>query len=180
MGSRQAACQPPNMPKSVADFTIRPAHAGEAASLTALCLRSKAHWGYDSAFMKAAKPLLRIDEPEIAAGGVLVAATPGDAAPCGVAAIVPLRRPRWCELSHLFVAPERFGQGVGRALFEAGVALAAARGATRLSILSDPSAAAFYERLGARRCGEAPSGVVRDRMLPLFEFAIARRQSAAD
>jgi hypothetical protein len=41
-----------------------------------------------------------------------------------------------------------------------------------LSILSDPYAAAFYERLGARRCGESPSGVMPNRMLPLFEFAI--------
>lgn len=180
MGSRQAACQPPRMPMSTVNFIIRPACAGEAPTLTALCIRSKAYWGYDSGFMEAATPLLRIGEAEIGAGGVLVAATRGDPAPCGVAAIVPLRRCRWCELSHLFVAPERIGNGIGRALFEAASALAADRGATRLSILSDPSAAAFYERLGARRCGEAPSGVARNRMLPLFEYPIAGRPSAAD
>ena len=49
---------------------------------------------------------------------------------------------------------------------------AAEQGATHLSILSDPHAVPFYEKLGARRCGEAPSGVVSNRMLPLFEFAI--------
>jgi GNAT superfamily N-acetyltransferase len=165
------------MPMSATDFAIRPARAGEAAILTALCIRSKAHWGYDSAFMAAAERLLRIDESEIDAGAVLVAVTAE--IPCGVAALVRLRRPQWCELSHLFVAPEHLGCGIGRALFEAAVARAAAWGAAHLSILSDPNAAAFYTRLGARRCGEAPSGVVRNRMLPLFEFPITRR-SAAD
>jgi GNAT superfamily N-acetyltransferase len=160
---------------SAADLTIRPARAGEAPILTALCIRSKAHWGYDSAFMKAAAPLLRIGEGEIAAGGVLLALQ--DVEPCGVAAIARLRRPHWWELSHLFVAPERFGCGIGRALFDAAVTLAAARGASHVSILSDPNAAAFYEKLGAGRCGQAPSGVIRGRMLPLFEFAIARSPS---
>jgi GNAT superfamily N-acetyltransferase len=161
---------------SVGEFTIRPARAGEASILTALCIRSKAHWGYDTAFMEAAAPLLRIGEGEIESGGVLTAVLNGDA-PCGVAAIIPLRRRQWCELSHLFVAPERLGRGIGRALFDAAIALAAARNATHVSILSDPHAADFYQRLGARRCGEAPSGVARNRMLPLFEFTLPVRRS---
>jgi GNAT superfamily N-acetyltransferase len=160
-------------------FIIRPAHPGEATILTALCLRAKAHWGYDSAFMAAATRLLQIREGQIGAGGVL-AARLGRESPCGVAAIVPQRRPNWFELSHLFVAPEHFGRGIGRALFDAAVALAAGRGATHVSILSDPHAAAFYEKLGARRSGEAPSGVARNRMLPLFAFTIPPHRSAMD
>jgi len=160
-----------------ADLTIRLARRGEASILTELCLRSKAHWGYDAAFMEAAAPLLRIAEGEIDQGCVLAAQQNGGD-PCGIAAIVPLRRPHWCELSHLFVAPERLGRGIGRALFDAAIALAAARNATHVSILSDPHAAEFYQRLGARRCGEAPSGVTRNRMLPLFEFSVARRSVA--
>jgi GNAT superfamily N-acetyltransferase len=163
---------------SAVELIIRPARSGEASILTELCIRSKAHWGYDSAFMTAATRLLRIGEAQIGAGGVLVALR-GSEAPCGVAAIVPLRRRHWFELSHLFVAPEDFRTGIGHALFDAAVALAADRGATHVSILSDPHAAAFYQRLGARRCGEAPSGVARNRMLPLFEFAIATGAAGA-
>jgi predicted N-acetyltransferase YhbS len=130
--------------------------------------------------MAAATRLLRIREVHIDTGGVLVALRGPEAStvPCGIAAIAPLRRPHWFELSHLFVAPESFRLGIGRALFDAAVAQAADKGATHVSILSDPNAAAFYERLGARRCGEAPSDVERGRMLPLFEFSIAN--SAAD
>jgi predicted N-acetyltransferase YhbS len=154
------------------DLVIRPARTGEAPILTEVCVRAKAHWGYDSQFMRAATRLLRIREDQIGAGSVLAALQHSAQAPCGVAAIVPLRRPHWFELSHLFVVPESFRRGIGRALFDEAVALAAAKGATHVSILSDPHAAAFYEKLGARRCGEAPSGVDRNRMLPLFEFAI--------
>jgi GNAT superfamily N-acetyltransferase len=159
---------------SPSELVIRPARAGEAQILTELCIRAKAHWGYDAAFMVAAARLLRIREGEIGAGRVLAASPNGDPAapPCGVAAIVPLRQPHWFELSHLFVLPEDFRLGIGRTLFHSAVALARDKGATHISILSDPNAAAFYEKLGARRCGEAQSGVERTRMLPLFEFAI--------
>jgi GNAT superfamily N-acetyltransferase len=182
MGSRSTACQLP-LPSTIlqndfmpdTDLVIRPARAGEASTLTELCIRAKAHWGYDAQFMAAATRLLRIPEGQIGAGAVLVAVRGQDAEapPCGVAAIVSLRRRNWFELSHLFVAPESFRLGVGRALFDAAVGLAVGKGATHVSILSDPHAAAFYERLGARRCGQAPSSVGHNRMLPLFEFAIS-------
>ena len=52
---------------------VRAAQAGEAPSLTALCLRSKAHWGYDAAFMRLCVPSLTVSEQSIAEGRVLVA-----------------------------------------------------------------------------------------------------------
>lgn len=165
---------------SPAEIVIRPARSDEAAALSELCLRAKAHWGYDASFLTAAARLLRIRLDDIRAGRVLVALPGGssDAKPCGVAAIVPLRRSGWYELSHLFVEPENLRSGIGRTLFDAAIGLAARKGATHVSILSDPNAAAFYSKLGARHCGEAPSGVTRARMLPLFEFVIANRPEA--
>ena len=49
---------------------IRPAKPGESRSLTALCVRSKAHWGYDVAFMKLSAATLNVNEDDIAAGRV--------------------------------------------------------------------------------------------------------------
>jgi GNAT superfamily N-acetyltransferase len=166
---------------SPADLIIRPARGGEAQVLTELCIRAKAHWGYDAGFMTAAARLLRIRESEIGAGRVLVAEhRQFGANPCGVAAIAGHRRPGWFELSHLFIAPECFGLGIGRALFGAAIDFAARAGGRHVAILSDPNAAAFYEKLGARRSGEAPSGVEPRRMLPLFELAIDPSQGSAD
>jgi predicted N-acetyltransferase YhbS len=155
------------------DLLIRPARPGEAVRLTALCVRAKAHWGYDRAFMAAAAEALRIRERAIGLGNVLVAsASEATVEPLGVATVEALRRPGWFELNHLFVAPECFGRGIGRALFQASAALARQRGGTHLSILSDPHAAAFYERIGARLRGEAPSDAIPGRMLPLFDYVI--------
>jgi hypothetical protein len=40
---------------------IRLARAGEAQALGALCVRSKAHWGYDAEFMRLSNGSLQID-----------------------------------------------------------------------------------------------------------------------
>ena len=45
---------------------VRPAKPGESQTLTALCVRSKAHWGYDAAFMKLSAAALNVNEDDIA------------------------------------------------------------------------------------------------------------------
>ena len=111
---------------------VRSAEPGESQSLTALCVRSKAHWGYDAAFMKMS-----------------AAALFNRAVPEGAPAI---------------------GSGAGRALFDAAAVLARQQGAHRMTILADPNAAAFYERMGARYLRHAPSDAIPGRSLPFYEY----------
>ncbi len=146
---------------------IRKAKAGESKSLTALCVRSKAHWGYDAAFMRKSAAALLVSEAEIAAGRVLVAI---DAAgrTIGVASVVP--EGETADLEVMFVDPPAIGSGAGRVLFEAAVARARGTGARRLTILADPNAAPFYERMGARFLRNAPSDAIPGRTLPLYEY----------
>jgi GNAT superfamily N-acetyltransferase len=155
-----------------APVRIRLARRGEAPALSALCIRSKAHWGYDAEFMRLSFVSLQIDPAAVAAGRVLVAVDAGDR-PLGVADCAALAQPGTFDLVHLFVEPVAIGTGVGRALFEAACAWCRAEGATRLVILSDPNAAGFYRRLGARPIGEAASDAVAGRMLPLLELGLA-------
>ena len=54
------------------EITIRPARAGEGPELSALCHRSKAHWGYDDAFLRQSESSLTITDERIAIGLVLV------------------------------------------------------------------------------------------------------------
>ena len=153
-------------------ITIRPARAEEASALTALCRRSKAHWGYDAAFMKASEEALTVDAAKIARGHVLVAENEAGAL-AGVVAALPLDHPGIFDLDLMFVAPEAIRNGVGETLFRAVVDVLKREQATRLIILADPNAAEFYARMGARRVGEAPSESIPGRTLPLFEFVIA-------
>ncbi len=152
---------------------IRPARPGEAPALGALCVRSKAHWGYDAEFMRLSHRSLQIDPAAIDAGRVFVATDAGDR-PLGVADCCALPEPGAFDLLHLFVDPQSLRQRVGRSLFEAACVWCLAQGGTKLVILSDPNAAGFYRRLGARLIGEAPSDAVANRNLPLLEFSLAR------
>jgi GNAT superfamily N-acetyltransferase len=146
---------------------VRKAKTGEGKNLTALCVRSKAHWGYDAAFMKKSASALLVSEADIAAGRVLVAV---DAAgrTIGVACVRP--EGETADLDVMFVDPPAIGSGAGRVLFEAAVALARALGSRRMTILADPNAAAFYERMGARFLRNAPSDAIPGRTLPLYEY----------
>jgi predicted N-acetyltransferase YhbS len=134
-------------------------------------MRSKAHWGYDAGFLKQAAPALAIGESMIAGGGVLVAEDDAGTL-LGVAAVQPMPEEGTFDLARLFIEPSAIRTGIGRALFEAAVNLVRKEGGARLSILSDPFAVAFYERLGARLVGDAPSDAIPGRRLPLLEYRI--------
>ena len=154
---------------------VRPARAGEADGLTALCLRSKAHWGYDAAFMRLSARTLKVHETDIAAGRVLVAADGGDR-PLGVACV--LGDGEAVDLADMFVDPPAIGSGAGRLLFDASVVLARGLGARRMTILADPNAAPFYERMGARFLRNAPSDAIPGRLLPLYEYDLTSGASS--
>jgi GNAT superfamily N-acetyltransferase len=146
---------------------VRSAKPGESRSLTALCVRSKAHWGYDSAFMKLSAAALKVNEDDIAAGHVLVAVDDADHM-IGMACV--LSDGDAADLDALFIDPPAIGSGAGRALFEAAIVLARRQGARRMTILADPNAAAFYERMGARYLRNAPSDAIPGRTLPFYEY----------
>jgi GNAT superfamily N-acetyltransferase len=146
-------------------IAVRSARAGEAASLTALCVRSKAHWGYDAAFMRLCVPALTVHEADIAAGRVLVATD--DGSPLALAEV--LGEGDTVELQEMFVDPPAIGRGLGRLMFEQAVAKARALGARRMTILADVNAAPFYERMGARFLRTEPSDAIPGRTLPFYE-----------
>ncbi len=148
------------------EIVVRAARAGEAQILTALCVRSKAYWGYDAEFMRLSEAPLTVSEADVASGRVLVAER--ERLLFGMAKVEPDG-----ELGMMFVDPLAMGRGAGRALFEASATLARRLGARRMAILADPNAASFYERMGARWVGQAPSDAISGRTLPLFEYDLA-------
>jgi|FEC22Drversion2_1045045.scaffolds.fasta_scaffold00738_25 GNAT superfamily N-acetyltransferase len=145
---------------------IRPALPDESPALHALAVRSKAHWGYDAAFMARAAPALALRPDQFAAGRVLVAEGAGGLV--GVAAVLPPDGEGVAEIDQLFVDPPAMGRGIGRALLLAALDLARAEGARAVRLLSDPQARPFYERHGFRHVADAPSDAIPGRMLPLM------------
>jgi len=77
------------------------------------------------------------------------------------------------DLDLMFVSDDAQGAGVGRSLFDHMKQTARAHGIASIRIGAHPPAAAFYERMGAVRCGISPPlpNVTWER--PLFKLAIA-------
>ncbi len=142
---------------------IRPARVEEADLLTELAMRSKAHWGYDDAFMAACRDELTIRPEHIPRV---------DVAALDDGRVIGMVRLEHESIEDMFVAPEAIGTGVGRVLFRHAVRRAAEEGMTRLLIDADPNAEGFYSSMGAVKIGASPSGSIAGRMLPQLELSV--------
>jgi GNAT superfamily N-acetyltransferase len=136
-----------------AGFAIRDAQAADAPALTRLVRNSGAYDGtyrvmvasqlIDPAYLAANPTRVSVDEREEIVGfaSLLV---PGR----GVAGEA--------ELDFMFVADDRQGRGIGRALMADAVAVGRRMGIGRIHIVSHPPAEPFYRSVGAERVGEVP------------------------
>lgn len=143
---------------------LRPARGDELADLSALCLRSKAYWGYDAEFMAACIEELTLSEQDFANDPIAVLE---DSNGIGGVAHVCVDAEA-CYLDKLFIDPDRIGRGYGRKLYLWALDAARALGARELVIEADPDAAPFYQRMGSLRTGEILSGSIAGRVLPRF------------
>jgi GNAT superfamily N-acetyltransferase len=150
---------------------LRDAVQNEFPYLDGLCLRSKAVWGYDDAFLAACRTELTLHPDELRTTQLRVAER--DATAVGLAQFKVTGGD--AELMKLFVEPALLGSGIGRLLFEWATERARALGAVRMMIEADPGAASFYERMGARRAGFAPSQSIPGRILPLLQMELERK-----
>jgi GNAT superfamily N-acetyltransferase len=148
---------------------IRRALPNEAQSLTDLALRSKRAWGYDDDFMERVLPDMVVHEEYLIVEHGLVAEDAGKVIGYAILRVDGVT----AHLRDLFVEPDRFGEGVGRALFQEAARLAREYGAESLRLEGDPNAIGFYERMGLRQVGAQPSIVGNGRMLPLMEIDLS-------
>jgi GNAT superfamily N-acetyltransferase len=149
---------------------IRMVFLSEAKQLHALAVQSKAHWGYDAAFMVLAAPALEVSEDRILSGLARVAEVDGK--PAGVAALAPPEDAGIAELEHLFVDPAAMGHSVDAALLSEMFSLARSKGALAIRVLSDPQARGFYERYGFCWIHDAPSDAIPGRVLPVLQRSL--------
>jgi len=145
---------------------FRRAAPEDAGQLSALALRSKAHWGYDADFMAACAGELTLARDEVVTSRTLVAELNGLLA--GFITIVG--EPPAGEIGALFVEPARMRSGIGERLLRQALSVAILEGFEMITVDSDPNAESFYVRMGAQRAGSAASGSIAGRMLPRLKF----------
>lgn len=147
---------------------FRPARPEDCVGLTDLALRSKAHWGYDAAFMEACVPVLTIHRDMLANGETWLCER--DELLLGFYTFIPGYGAGRVEC--MFVEPAAIGSGVGRIMWQHMTGRAIAHRVPVLEVESDPNAVPFYEAMGMKVVGERPSTAV-DRMLPFLKGFLA-------
>ncbi len=149
-----------------ASVTVRRAHPEEAEALTALGMRSKASNGYDDAFMTMCREEMTVSISEIETAAVWIAQSDRTD---GFFSLLPPDNERVAELRMFFIEPNRHRKGVGRALWMKMEECAHELGVRAIGVDSDPFAVSFYQAMGMKVVGEAPSGSIPGRMLPRME-----------
>jgi predicted N-acetyltransferase YhbS len=148
--------------------TIRLAQVSERDALEALQRRSSVHEPMYRAQLAAHPDAIELPAEQITAGLVRVAEQNGVIV--GFAVLLE-RSGDACELDGLFVEPNRMRAGVGRRLVEDAKRIARERGATRIDVVANPQAVAFYEAVGFKPAGEAQT---RFGSAPLMSLAVVR------
>lgn len=146
-------------------IVIRPARPEEAARLSEIACRAKAHWGYSAEQMARWRPaFLTITREYIDRHSPLAAQ---DEKGFAVAFAALERTAKGAVLAHLWVLPDYMRRGIGTRLFHR-----IAQDAGEFSFTSDPQADGFYLKLGARLIGKVQSEH-QGRALSLFRYRAA-------
>lgn len=146
---------------------LRPAERSEATALSELCLRSKAVWGYDEAFLEACADELSIVPEEVNTETMQVAELGGELA--GFVEIA-LNGPEG-TVEKLFVEPATWKREWGGP-FSSG--RRSKFGIRTLVVEADPGAAPFYLKMGGVADGSVLSGSIPSRTLPRFRLDLTK------
>ena len=132
---------------------IRDAAPSELGALEALQRRASDVWEEYRADLAAHPDAIAL-APELVAAGRVRVAVSEDGRVVGFSVVLPARDGA-CELDGLFVEPAAMRRGIGRALVADAADRARAEGARRMSVIANPRAVGFYERVGFVAGGEA-------------------------
>lgn len=124
----------------------------ERAALEALQRRASMHDPMYREQLAAHPDAIKLPESQIADGLVRVAEQRARVVGFSVL-LAPVAGTS--ELDGLFVEPDRMRNGIGRRLIADACAIARARAATRIDVIANPQALAFYDSVGFVQVGEA-------------------------
>ncbi|MGH6991712.1 MAG: GNAT family N-acetyltransferase [Caulobacteraceae bacterium] len=148
---------------------IRHASEERLPDINSLVARSKAHWGWPPDYLAAALALMKIT-PAYVRENLCFEVLEGEAV-VGFFALAP--SPERRLLDHLWIEPERIGQGLGRFACDEMFDLARRKGWADLTTFPDPPAEGFYLRMGFSDTGERRrSGVPGGPVFSVFKITL--------
>ena len=143
---------------------IRRAEPCDAAILTAIAVRSEAHWGYDPAFMDVFREIYKITESFIAKNPVFLAEAGGE--------VLGFYALSGRELEYLYLEPARIGKGLGRLLWDHLTGHCRHLGIKEIHLVCGPQPRSFYLKMGAEEAGEVESLVTPGRKVSRLVYRI--------
>jgi N-acetylglutamate synthase-like GNAT family acetyltransferase len=152
---------------------IREATRDDLPVLTDLGVRSKASWPYSEALMQVFREELTWSDELLTSRRVYVLEQPGNKI-VGYYSLNTIDT-ETIDLEHLFVDPDHFGHRIGAQLYRHAVGNAGNDGALKMTIMSDPNAAGFYDRMGCRKVADIPSSIP-GRTIPTYEVELQEPQ----
>lgn len=157
--------------KNTIMLEIRKVDPLEAELISALAIRSKAHWGYDKEFMDFCIDELSHSKEQISDKNSRYYLAEKNGEILGFYKLENLHLDT-ILLEALFVDTSAIGGGVGRTLFEHAKETAKKCGGTFLEAQSDPYAEQFYLAMGAKVTGRKESGSIAGRYLPTIQVEL--------
>jgi GNAT superfamily N-acetyltransferase len=149
-----------NPPQPAAtDCSVRRAREENLGEINRVIAASKSHWDYPAAYLEAALPLLTIDAPYLAQRLCFEVVDEHATVVCFFAVAEDGGEHL---LDHLWVRPDRLGQGIGRLACEHVFSLARRHGWPALLVLPDPPAQGFYRKMGFQDTGRRVNSRVQD------------------
>lgn len=126
---------------------LGPLRREDLLEASALCLRSKAHWGYNAAFLDACRSELRLRDEDIARNMICAAREGGQ-----ISGVVQIAENEgvW-DLEKLFVDPPAMRRGLGRDLFRWAIGQIRVKAGAKLIIAADLERRNSTAKWGRRR-----------------------------
>lgn len=143
-------------------------------TINSLMHRSKAHWGYDEAFMNKFMQLFQMTSDYLEKNKVRLFFETDDS-PCSTPIgfySFSLNAEGDYELDNFFIDPSYIGKGFGKSMWHHLVADLKSCGAKKFVLWSDPGAENFYKKMGCAKIGVKKSPMMPDRYPIIFEYTI--------
>ena len=157
------------------NFTIRRPRADECAHMTALCLASKQSLGYDDKFMAMCVDELSVTPERLSTHEFWVYDEGGTI--FGLVCLARKGETQEAEIKSFFIDAKQRGSGIGSKLWNKVLERCHELKIKRLHLDSEPLSAGFYEKLGFKTIGGVPSGSIPNRVLPLMELKLLRKET---
>lgn len=150
-------------------FHITIAGEEDGNKLTEIAFSAKRHWGYPEEWIELWTDELTISAQYIKNHFVFKAIDESQHSIVGFCAIEHHRQEKKLEIAHAWVLPSYIGKNIGSQLINYALKKLESLPFNRITVVADPNARGFYEKLGFRFIREIES-IPKGRLLPVLEI----------